>query len=181
MDIEKLFKNKKILVVGDGNVNSQVFTDNYDLVIMFNRLPNYDKVNRCDVWFVDVHNAFFDLANIDKLRKANVHTILIPHVRSKDQIDRFCELLPGNCSKIHIINIDTYTKCGNGVFTTTYLYLKFILQYAESVDVIGIDIKNRYNILSKHPAFINTWHVNALKDEEIELSELINQGRIHEC
>ena len=182
----KYTEPNSILIVGDGIYNDNIDVNKYDKIIMFNRMNNFDKVGRCDIWFADIHEDFFNLVNKDKIKEAlkSVQKILIPKTNSK-HLDRFLKEFDIHENNIIIVDINTFEKCNDeieeGTYTTTYLYIQYLLKYINKpLDITAVDIKNRYKVLSNHDAFRDTWHINALKREEKELKKLVKKGVLHE-
>lgn len=178
-------QNKKVLIVGDKHIKDNIDASKYDVVIMFNRMPNYYKVGRCDMWFVDPHHEFYKLTSAQELKPKVLNTkwACVPYTYGVSSFDRYALGLTNGNIKITSIDVDNLEKTNEyetqNTFTTSFLYIIFLVNLGiKDLTLIGFDVYNRHLLLSRIGAFYNTWHINALKVEERILKECIDKGKL---
>lgn len=178
----------EILFVGNKPLNLYIDYNKYDIICQLNRMQNIIKIPRVDLWYCDCHKGFFQLNNninesgVD-LKKTNV---LIPYARLKNKIKLKNKFNLKNINILYINTRETSTfeingiQKNNNILTSDIIFLKWVIKNHpnDNITVIGLDVYNRGDIMSNLPSHKNTWHENAVYDEEEWLKKLIKDKKI---
>lgn len=174
---------KKILMIGNKPTDKLNFNvDDYDIIVMVNRMQNLHLSERVDWWYLDTHEGLYELYHptddeVDKIN-STVKEIVYPHNHPLNLEYMLNKGFTMKCKTTDTLlcsffGVDMYQYFTSDVICLLWL----VLNYGE-VDFTCLDIDNRNKIMRAYKFDGNrNWH--CYQNEEEIMKSLIEKGRIH--